>query len=484
MQSRDLVSDNIQFIAERWPECLTEAKDENGKLRQVIDFDKLRQVLSSDAVGEGQERYQFTWPDKRHAIRLANAPITDTLRPVRKDETTPTGADSSGKPYCSTGSVDFDNTQNLYIEGDNLNVLKLLRENYLGKVKMIYIDPPYNTGGDFVYKDNFIRKNSDYKDVSGSYDEEGNLLVGELEKNTDANGRFHTDWLNMIYSRLKVARDLLSEDGVVFISIDDNEEENLKKICNEIFGQDNFVAQLVWQQGRKSAGKTIATNHEYCVIFAKSLSIINAINSDSLFYWKKKKEGLEYLYNEEMMLRKKYGNDYEAINKEFKNFLRNLSEDNPAINHKHYRCIDENGIYFPADASAPDNPDSRCHKPLIHPITGKPCCVPRSGWRYKEYTLDEMYRNGLFHFGDDETTIPCVKRYLKNTEYEVAQSVFYKDGRGASNRLATLFGKKIFDFPKDEEIIEEFVKLSCLEFKDSIILDFFSGSATTAHAVM
>lgn len=255
MQSPDIVSENMAYIAQRWPECLTEEKDENGKLRQVIDFDKLRQMLSSDATGEGQERYQFTWPDKRHAIRLANTPTTDTLRPCRED------------------SVDFENTQNLYIEGDNLEVLKLLRESYLGKVKMIYIDPPYNTGGDFVYKDNFIKKNSDYAEISGAYDEEGNQVVEEFEKNTDSNGRFHTDWLNMIYPRLKVARDLLTEDGVIFISIDDNEQKNLKNVCDEVFGGKNFVAQLIWERAYspKNDAKFISNSHDYIMMFAKNI---------------------------------------------------------------------------------------------------------------------------------------------------------------------------------------------------------------------
>ena len=208
MMSRDVVGANVQKIAALFPQCVTERKGKNGKTELAIDFDKLRAELSSEVLDEGEERYQFTWPDKRNAIRLANAPTTDTLRPCREE------------------SVDFDNTQNLYIEGDNLEVLKLLRENYLGKVKMIYIDPPYNTGNDFVYNDDFAQTAGDYVHNSGQEDEEGNRLVA----NTESNGRFHTDWLNMIYPRLKVAKDLLSEDGVIFISIDDNEVENLKNM--------------------------------------------------------------------------------------------------------------------------------------------------------------------------------------------------------------------------------------------------------------
>ena len=463
MQTTNIVDENIKRIGELFPNCLTERLNDEGKPELAIDFDQLRQELSKDIVEGAEERYQFTWPDKRNAIRLANAPTTDTLRPCREE------------------SVDFDNTQNLYIEGDNLEVLKLLRENYLGKVKMIYIDPPYNTGNDFVYNDEFNQESQHYIHNSGQFDEEGNRLVA----NTESNGRFHTDWLNMIYPRLKVAKDLLSEDGVIFISIDDNEVRNLKFICDEIFGGTNFVSQLVWQQGRKSAGKSIAINHEYCLVYAKRLTLINAINNEELVYWKKKKEGLDILYNEESLLRSRYGSNYERINDEYKSFLRELPENSLAYNHKHYKCIDERGIYFPADASAPDHPETRCHKALIHPVTNKPCSVPRLGWRYNERTLDELYKNGMFHFGVDETTIPCVKRYLKSTEYEIAQSVFYKDGRGASNRLVALFGgKKLFDFPKDEYVIEQFVKYVILDDKESFVLDFFSGSATTAHAVM
>ena len=462
MQSHDVTGSNIDKIAKLFPQCVTEHKNKDGKTVLGIDFEKLRNELSADVIDEGEECYQFTWPDKKAHAHLANTPTTKTLRPCRKE------------------SVDFDHTQNLYIEGDNLDVLKVIRETYLGKVKMIYIDPPYNTGNDFVYNDDFSQGTDEYQESSGQLDEEGNRLV----QNTESNGRFHTDWLNMIYPRLKVAKDLLTKDGAIFISIDDNEQANLKKVCDEVFGGDNFVAQMIWEQGRKSAGKTIAINHEYCLIYCKSLlSVLQLVNLGKQF-WKTKKKGLDILYNKEFELRRKYGNDLISINKEYKSFLSQLSENSPAYMHKHYKCIDEKGIYFPADASAPDSPETRCHKALIHPITKKECKVPKLGWRYNETTLMQLYNNSQFHFGVDETVIPCIKRYLKDTEYEVASSVFYKDGRGASNRLATLMGEKVFDFPKDEFIIEDFIKLVSTDNKDDIILDFFSGSATTAHAVM
>ena len=249
MQTLDGVQDNIDKIAALFPNCITERKDAEGKVTLAIDFDKLRQELSSEIVEGREERYQFTWPDKKKAILLANSPINATLRPCREE------------------SVDFDNTQNLYIEGDNLDVLKCLKETYLGKVKMIYIDPPYNTGNDFVYEDDFAESTSEYLANSGQYDEQGNRLV----TNSESNGRFHTDWLNMIYPRLKVTRDLLTEDGVIFMSIDDNEVENLKKVCDEIFGESNFVATFPW---RKRTAKSdvpfgVSQDHEWTVCYAK-----------------------------------------------------------------------------------------------------------------------------------------------------------------------------------------------------------------------
>ena len=248
MQTADGVQDNISRIAELFPECVTEVLGLGG-VKHSVDFDKLRQLLSSDIVEGNEERYQFTWPDKRKAILAANAPINATLRP------------------CPEESVDFDTTQNLYIEGDNLDVLKCLKETYLHKVKMIYIDPPYNTGNDFVYEDNFAESAAEYLANSGQFDEQGNRLV----TNTESNGRFHTDWLNMIYPRLRVARDLLTEDGVIFISIDDNEVENLKKVCNEIFGEQNFVGNIIWQSRTSiSNDDEISTNHNHTIIFSKN----------------------------------------------------------------------------------------------------------------------------------------------------------------------------------------------------------------------
>lgn len=259
MQSRDNISKNVESIAELFPQCVTERLNKDGKPELAIDFDKLRAELSNDVLEEGEERYQFTWPDKRAASRLANEPTDKTLRPD------------------VNSSVDFWNTENLYIEGDNLDVLKVLRENYLGKVKMIYIDPPYNTGNDFVYNDDFAQSRDNFEATSGVFDEEGNQLIDPMQRNTESNGRFHTDWLNMIYPRLKVARDLLADDGVIFISIDDNEVENLKKACGEIFGVHNFVSIINWKgRGGRQDSKYYAVLHEYILCYAKDLSKFSA----------------------------------------------------------------------------------------------------------------------------------------------------------------------------------------------------------------
>ena len=260
MQSHDVIGSNTQKIAQLFPNCVTERLGKDGKPELAIDFEKLQAELSNEVIIEGEERYQFTWPDKRAAVRLANTPTTMTLRPCRED------------------SVDFENTQNLYIEGDNLDVLKVLRETYLGKVKMIYIDPPYNTGNDFIYRDDFTSSSEEYAEDAGLFDEAGNRMFDPMQRNTESNGRFHTDWLNMIYPRLKVARDLLSDDGVIFISIDDNEIENLRKVCDDIDGEQNFVGQFIWRGGRRNLAKYISTSHEYMLLFAKNLSYINLYN--------------------------------------------------------------------------------------------------------------------------------------------------------------------------------------------------------------
>ena len=477
MQTTNIVDENIKRIGELFPNCLTERLNDEGKPEVAIDFDQLRQELSKDIVEGNEERYQFTWPDKRNAIRLANAPTTDTLRP------------------CRSESVDFDNTQNLYIEGDNLQVLKLLRENYLGKVKMIYIDPPYNTGKDFVYNDDFDQEKEEYIHNSGQYDEEGNRLVA----NPESNGRFHTDWLNMIYPRLKVAKDLLSEDGVLFISIDDREAENLIKVCNEIYGESCFVANISWQKtySPRNDSKGVPAEKECIVIFGRKPG------------WTPKKlprtEEMDSLY-------KNPDNDIAA-----------WTSDNPCA------------------------PGARTHQGMVyaiqHPFTGE-MLYPYTGscWRYQqedmfkimngwcEYELRELQDADVrakicgIDAGEVRQGVKAIvlklpleeskkqaefilKRgqwpkfyFTKNGEGGIRRKTYLTevDGRMVTNlwphtevghtdeakkELKALFDGDIpFDTPKPVRLLNRIVQIATDE--DSIVLDFFSGSATTAHAVM
>lgn len=437
MQTTNIVDENIKRIGELFPNCLTERLNDEGKPEVAIDFDQLRQELSKDIVEGAEERYQFTWPDKRNAIRLANAPTTDTLRPVREDETTPTGADSTGKPYYSSGSVDFDNTQNLYIEGDNLQVLKLLRENYLGKVKMIYIDPPYNTGNDFVYNDDFSQSAGEYMHNSGQEDEEGNRLVA----NTESNGRFHTDWLNMIYPRLKVAKDLLSEDGVIFISIDDNEEENLRKICNEIYGEHNFLADIIWKHTQQSKNDELHFSRQY----NHTLSFCKRIEKLHRFYFSRTEED----------------------NKNYSN------PDN-----------DPKGLWRSGDVRSP-NFRKTLWFDIIAP-NGNIIKAPDNGWRWSEDSIKEKISSGEIVFKKDYSGI-IRKIYLCDQEGRTPENLWegvrFGTTRTAAAVIKSLFdNKQVFDTPKPHELVMRMMEIATIE--DSIILDFFSGSATTAHAVM
>ena len=457
MQSADGVQDNIQKIAALFPNCVTETvvgyhNDGSPIIKQKVDFEKLQQELSDAVISGREERYQFMWPDKRKAILAANAPVNATLRPCREE------------------SVDFDTTQNLYIEGDNLDVLKCLKETYLHKVKMIYIDPPYNTGNDFVYEDDFAESASDYLANSGQFDEQGNRMV----TNTESNGRFHTDWLNMIYPRLKVARDLLREDGVIFISIDENEVGNLKNVCNEIYGESNFAGEIIWKNSSKNDQAYISIQHEYILCYVRS-------KSANIGDWVEHKEGLDEIFKAFDGFRKKYGNDWMSIHKAAQQWYKQFPESNPIYNSKHYSWMDEKGVYFPDNISGPNFGQYRYD--VIHPITHKVVKQPASGWRYPETTMMERIKQGLVHFGVDETTVPNNKTYLANTTEQSLTSIKYKDGRVASKMLTTLMGSNVFNNPKDTSIL--LLLMKAIRLKDSdIVLDFFSGSGSTAHAVL
>ncbi|MGJ1321535.1 site-specific DNA-methyltransferase [Sphingobacterium faecium] len=446
MQSPNLVNQNIEKLAELFPNCLTESA--GGK---AIDFDLLRQELS-DAVIEGnKERYRLEWPGKKEAIVTANMPITKTLRPVRED------------------SVDFDNTENIYIEGDNLEVLKLLQESYLNKIKMIYIDPPYNTGKDFVYKDNFTKDAHEELFESGQKDEYNQRLV----VNPETAGRYHSNWLTMMYPRLKLARNLLKEDGVVFISIDENEHTNLRKVCDEIFGENNFGGEIVWKNSSRNDQDYISVQHEYIICYVKNK---NANIGD----WKEKKEGLEEIYKAFDGFQKIYGNDWDAVHKEGLKWYKQFPESNPIFSNKHYSWMDENGVYFPDNISGPNF--GQYVYDVYHPVTNKIVKAPSRGWFCPQNKIEELISKNLVHFGKDETTVPCLKTYLRNTEYKSISSVVFKDGRVASKLLRSLFGEEVFTNPKNIDLLTNLM-IAVGVREDDIVLDFFSGSATMGECV-
>lgn len=434
LESKDITDENIKKILELFPNVATEAKDENGKLRTAIDFDKLKQELLKDVV-DGEECYDFTWVGKKEAMVEANRPIRKTLRP------------------CRDKSLNWEDTENIYIEGDNLEALKLLQESYLGKVKMIYIDPPYNTGKDFVYKDNFHKKNEDNdKDINYKNDEEeiNFSKSNELFLNTESNGRFHSDWCSMIYSRLKLARNLLSDDGVIFISIDDNEVRNLKNICDEVFGEENFLCNFVWEKtvNPNSTSNNIGICHESILCYSKQEAQLNLLPLSN-------EDIAKYTGRDEFYL-KRGGYKLVGLNK-----TGTLSDKRPNLEY---------------DIIAPDGS-------IIKP-------QPR--WRWSKDTFEKGLSEGriVFSKNNDKWTV-YYKQYMNEDNYgniidrgNLVKTILSNVGRttNGSNELAEIIGKGIFDFPKPSTLIQHLLKTSTN--KEAIILDFFSGSATTAHACM
>lgn len=428
MQTENLADKNFELLSKMFPNALTETitgYDDDGKpiVERAIDADVLRQEISCKVVEGKDERYQFTWPDKKKAVLLANTPIDKTLRPCREE------------------SVDFDNTENLYIEGDNLEVLKLLHETYLGKVKMIYIDPPYNTGNDFVYEDDFTQSMDEYRENSGQFDDYGNRLV----KNMDSNGRYHTDWLNMIYPRLKLAKDLLTDDGVIFISIDDNEQENLKKCCDEIFGSGNFVAQLIWERAfaPKNDAKYISNSHDYILMYAKKIS-------DFVIGRLPRTEEANARYSNP-------DNDPRGV----------WQSDNLTVK-----------TYSPSGDYPITTPSGR----VVEPPAGR--C-----WSLSKKVFLERLQDNRIWFGADGNGVPRIKRFLSELKFDgmaPTSLLFYKDvghSQEGSQELIKIMDGGVFDGPKPTRLLKRLITLSNLD-KDSIVLDFFSGSATTAQALM
>ncbi len=444
MHTLNKAEENFAKLAAMFPNAVTETIDEHGEVVRAIDKDVLMQEINTNVVDGKDERYQFTWPDKKKSILLANSPISKTLRP------------------CKEESVNFDNTENLYIEGDNLEVLKLLQETYLGKIRMIYIDPPYNTGNDFVYNDDFAESAEEYLANSGQFDSEGNRLF----HNTENNGRFHTDWLNMIYPRLKVAKDLLTEDGIIFISIDDNEQDNLKKCCNEIFGEYNFIAEFfIASNSSKNNAKFVSVSHEYMLCYSK--------NKDAISYeWKVKKNSADEFENRAKHLIAS-GMTFDEIHQE----LLGLVKYPRFYDFDHYTYADEKGVFRTDNAGGVTN--GNFNTEIIHPITQKNCAKPSGGWRYKDEEIKRMVSEGMFYFGEDETVIPQPKRYLKDYIYQVPKSLMFFDSQSSTKWLKK--EKLPFDFPKSIDLLKHIISIIP---SDSIILDFFSGSATTAHSIM
>ncbi len=449
MQTKNLANENYEKLAVLFPNAVTESTDENGNVVRAIDKDILMQEINCKVVEGREERYQFTWPDKKQAILTANAPINKTLRPCREE------------------SVNFDTTENLYIEGDNLEVLKLLQETYLGKIKMIYIDPPYNTGNDFVYEDKFSVSSLEFSEKSGNYDEEGNQLVDSYTRNTESNGRFHTDWLNMMYPRLKLARDLLSDDGVIFISIDDNEVDNLKKICDEIYGTSNFVAKFIWQSTPGSnTGTNIITVTEYILLYAKSFSQchFNTISVE----------------NED-----KYTNKDEYFERRGGYVLNKLDR---RMTGKHY----SDALNYPIEM-----PDGS----LVYP--GSTLEKNNENWNYRwsKTKVEWGRKNGFLVFKKvDEKWNAYFKQYFKvdNNDNSIERSVPYQNmikleqfnSTQGTKEIMNFFNNKFFDYPKPSGLLQYLIGMVINAKSENnihdapLILDFFSGSATTAHAVM
>ncbi|WP_028666118.1 site-specific DNA-methyltransferase [Runella zeae] len=446
MRSPDLVNENFEKLAALFPHCVTESAE--GK---AIDFDLLKQELNHAVVEGTKERYRLEWPGKREAIVTANLPTTKTLRPVRED------------------SVNFDTTENLYIEGDNLEVLKLLQESYLNKIKMIYIDPPYNTGKDFVYQDNFTGDKVKELFESGQKDEYNQRLIA----NPETAGRYHSDWLSMMYTRLKLARNLLTNDGVIFISIDDHEIHNLRKICDEILGEDNWLGTIIWNNATDNNPTQIAIEHEYILVFAKNKNLLAPV-------WKSKISDVKNLL---IKIGKELNSTYENHDDLQQAYTKWFRE------HKHelwpldrYKYIDKDGIY--TGSQSVHNPGREGYRyDIIHPVTQKPCQQPLMGYRFPPSTIEDLLAKGKILFGDDESKIIELKLYA--SEYsEKLSSIVEFDGRIGSYDLKNVFtgSKRIFTNPKPVKFLSQFFDF-ILKDKD-LLLDFFAGSSSSAHALL
>ena len=441
----DLKTELATQLAELVPEAVADGK---------VDVEKLKELLEGDA-GDDRERFGLFWPGKKRALRAAQEPTTATLKPDFEN------------------SKDWDTTKNVFIEGDNLEVLKILQKHYHGKIKMIYIDPPYNTGKDFIYPDNYREGLATYLEWTRQVNEEGK----KISTNSESEGRYHSNWLNMMYPRLKLARNLLTQDGAIFISIDDSEVENLKRLGHEIFGENNFVATMIWAAGRKNDSRLVSVSHEYILVYARSAEQLR----EKQITWRQRKKGLDEIYQQHARLKREHKTDFRAMTVGMKEWYKSLPDGHPSKAHKHYAHVDVRGVYFPDNISWPGGGGPKYE--VLHPVTKRPVKVPSRGWMTSDPAkMQAWIDDNRVHFGDDEHSVPCIKSYLRDKEYQTPYSVFYQDGRAATKRLMALFGSKVFDFPKDETVVESLLEM-CTG-ADDLVLDCFSGSGTTAHAVM
>jgi adenine-specific DNA-methyltransferase len=453
LHTPDLTAQNIERVAQLFPNCVTETQDEQGRLTRAIDFDQLRQELSSSIVDGPRERYHLDWPGKRESILAANAPIAKTLRPSRGE------------------SVDFDTTKNLFIVGDNLDALKLLQETYLGKVKMIYIDPPYNDGKDRIYRDSFEEDSSTYAERSGQKDELGQRLF----VNSESNGRFHSDWLTMIYARLKLSRNLLADDGVIFISIDDNEVDNLQKVCMEIFGEENFIGRLIWKNATDNNPSRVAIEHEYICAFAR-------VKSANAPVWKTSVSDVKNLLMEKAKeLLQQHANDSETLQNAYSSWFSKAKSQLWPLDG--YKFIDCGGIY--AGIRGVHNPGKEGYRyDVLHPKTGKPCTPPMMGYRFPKETMERLLAESKIIFGDDHTKLIELKAYVQDFQDKLS-SVIELDGRSGAYDLRELFPeyRTAFDNPKPVRLLEKLISFAMPD-PEGIFLDYFAGSGSSCHALM
>jgi adenine-specific DNA-methyltransferase len=431
-------------IRDLFPEAFTDG---------VIDVEVIARILDPERGGEG-ERYGLSWAGKSTSQNALSMGTTATLHPDL------------------TQSRNFDTAGNVFIEGDNLEVLRLLQRGYADKFKLIYIDPPYNTGNDFVYRDDFSQGLDAYLRFTGQVTDDGSRKSSKIE----TGGRRHSGWLSMMYPRLSLARNLLAEDGSIFVSIDDNEVHNLRLLMDEVFGPENFIGQFVWAAGRKNDATFVSQSHEYMIAYARNVTTLKRDAGK----WRTRKGGLESIYAAYARFRKQHGDDHSAVSGALKKWFRDLPDADPAKRSSHYNRVDARGVYFPDNISSASGALRKYD--VLHPVTKAPVAIPARGWGYTEKNMESLIADGRVEFGVDETRVPCVKSYLRDREYEVPYSVFYQDGRGATKRLRALLGGDYFENPKDESVLQKIVEFA--SGPDDLVLDFFAGSGSFGHAVM